>query len=203
MRCTYFLCYSLLDNLIVFRLARLWGMAATFCLIADAQGTNAHQVLLDSHVTEQLLSLLGVEHLTLPVNPAGAESDLMGCQHHGLKDDAAVIDFIAIAPVGEDKNDGGRTVIGIARGTHHLGVHLPKPHDECRVLHGYDMGMLGTHAGGRPCSGFQYLDEFVILDLLVLELAHAAARLDAIYGIHILSELNGVLFLDVAIIYLV
>ena len=127
----------------------------------------------------------------------------MGCQHHGLKDDAAVIDFIAIAPVGEDKNDGGRTVIGIARGAHHLGVHLPKPHDECRVLHGYDMGMLGTHAGGRPCSGFQYLDEFVILDLLVLELAHAAARLDAIYGIHIFSELNGVLFLDVAIIYLV
>jgi hypothetical protein len=63
--------------------------------------------------------------------------------------------------------------------------------------------MLGTHAGGRPCSGFQYLDEFVILDLLVLELAHAAARLNAIYGIHILSELNGVLFLDVAIIYLV
>ena len=193
----------LLDNLIVIRLAGLRGMAASFCLVADAQGTDAHQVILDSHVTEQLLSLLGVEHLTLPVNPAGAESDLMGCQHHGLKDDAAVIDFIAIAPVGEDEDDGGRTVIGIARGAHHLGVHLPKPHDECRVLHGYDMGMLGTHASRRPCSGFEYLDEFVILDLLILELAHAAARLDAIYGIHVFSELNGVLFLDVAIINLV
>ena len=45
--------------------------------------------------------------------------------------------------------------------------------------------MLGTHAGGRPCSGFQNLDEFVILDLLVLELAHAATCLDAIDGIHI------------------
>ena len=193
----------LLDNLVIIRLARLWGMAASFCLVADAQGTDAHQILLDSHVTEQLLPLLGVEHLTLPVNPAGAESYLMGCQHHGLKDDAAVIDFIAIAPVGEDEDDGGRTVIGIARGAHHLSVHLPQPSDECRILHGNDMGMLGTHAGGRPRSGFQYLDEFVILDLLILELAHAATRLDAIYGIHVFSELNGILFLDVAIVNLV
>ena len=193
----------LLDNLVIIRLAGLRGMAASFCLVADAQGTDAHQVLLDSHVTEQLPSLLGVEHLTLPVNPAGAESYLMGCQHHGLKDDAAVIDFVAVAPVSKDEDDGGRTVIGIASGSHHLGVHLPQPFDECRILHGNDMGMLGTHAGGRPCSGFQYLDEFVILDLLVLELAHAAARLDAIYGIHILSELNGILFLDVAIVNLV
>ena len=108
-------------------------MAATFCLVADAQGTDAHQVLLDSHVTEQLLSLLGVEHLTLPVNPAGAESDLTGRQHHGLKDDAALIDFIAIVPVGEDEDDGGRTVIGITRGSHHLGVHLPQPSDVCRM----------------------------------------------------------------------
>ena len=193
----------LLDNLVIIWFAGLRGMAASFCLIADAQGTNAHQVFLDSHVTEQLPSLLGVEHLTLPVNPAGAESDLMGCQHHGLKDDAAVIDFIAIAPVGEDEDDGGRTVIGIARGAHHLGVHLPQPFDECRVLHGYDMGMLGTHAGGRPCSGFQYLDKFVILDLLVPVFAHTAARLDAIDSIHVFSELNGILFLDVAIVNLV
>ena len=82
----------LLDNLVIIRFAGLRGMAAAFGLIADAQGTNAHQVFLDSHVTEQLPSLLRVEHLTLPVNPAGAESYLMGCQHHGLKDDAAVID---------------------------------------------------------------------------------------------------------------
>ena len=42
----------LLDYLIVIRLAWLRGMAASFCLVADAQGTNAHQVILDSHVTE-------------------------------------------------------------------------------------------------------------------------------------------------------
>ena len=176
----------LLDNLVIIRFAGLRGMAAAFGLIADAQGTNAHQ-----------------EHLTLPVNPAGAESYLMGCQHHGLKDDAAVIDFIAVAPVGKDEDDGRRTVIGIASGSHHLDVHLLQTFDECRILHGNDMGMLGTHAGGRPCSGFQYLDEFVILDLLVPVFAHTAARLDAIDSIHVFSELNGILFLDVAIVNLV
>ena len=46
----------LLDNHIVIRLSGLRGMAATFCLVADAQGAYAHQVLLDPHVTEQLLS---------------------------------------------------------------------------------------------------------------------------------------------------
>ena len=173
----------LLDNLVIIRFAGLRGMAAAFGLIADAQGTN--------------------EHLTLPVNPAGAESYLMGCQHHGLKDDAAVIDFIAVAPVGKDEDDGRRTVIGIASGSHHLDVHLLQTFDECRILHGNDMGMLGTHAGGRPCSGFQYLDEFVILDLLVPVFAHTAARLDAIDSIHVFSELNGILFLDVAIVNLV
>ena len=170
----------LLDNLVIIRFAGLRGMAAAFGLIADAQ-----------------------EHLTLPVNPAGAESYLMGCQHHGLKDDAAVIDFIAVAPVGKDEDDGRRTVIGIASGSHHLDVHLLQTFDECRILHGNDMGMLGTHAGGRPCSGFQYLDEFVILDLLVPVFAHTAARLDAIDSIHVFSELNGILFLDVAIVNLV
>ena len=169
----------LLDNLVIIRFAGLRGMAAAFGLIADA------------------------EHLTLPVNPAGAESYLMGCQHHGLKDDAAVIDFIAVAPVGKDEDDGRRTVIGIASGSHHLDVHLLQTFDECRILHGNDMGMLGTHAGGRPCSGFQYLDEFVILDLLVPVFAHTAARLDAIDSIHVFSELNGILFLDVAIVNLV
>jgi hypothetical protein len=47
------------------------------------------------------------------------------------------------------------------------------------------MGMLGTHTGGRPRSGFQHLDEFVILDLLVPKLAHAASRLDTIDGVHV------------------
>lgn len=193
----------LLDNLVIIRLARLRGMAAAFGLVTDAQGTDAHQILLDSHVTEQLLPLLGVEHLTLPVNPAGAESYLVGCQHHGLKDDAAVIDFVAVAPVSKDEDDGGRTVIGIACGSHHFGVHLLQTFDECRILHGNDMGMLGSHAGGGPCSGLQYLDEFVILDLLIPELAHTTARLDAIDGIYALSEFYGVLFLDVAIVNLV
>lgn len=32
----------LLDNLVIIRLARLWCMAASFCLVADAQGTDAH-----------------------------------------------------------------------------------------------------------------------------------------------------------------
>ena len=41
----------LLDNLVIIRLAGLRGMAASFCLVADAQGTDAHQVLLDPHVT--------------------------------------------------------------------------------------------------------------------------------------------------------
>lgn len=153
----------LLDNLVIIRFAGLRGMAAAFGLIADAQGTNAHQVFLDSHVTEQLPSLLRVEHLTLPVNPAGAESYLMGCQHHGLKDDAAVIDFIAVAPVGKDEDDGRRTVIGIASGSHHLDVHLLQTFDECRILHGNDQNSLdgileGSAATwGGPTAGIRHV----------------------------------------------
>ena len=153
----------LLYYLVIIRLAGLRGMAAAFGLIADAQGTDAHQILLDSHVTEQLLPLLGVEHLTLPVNPAGAESYLMGCQHHGLKDDAAVIDFIAVAPVGEDEDDGRRTVIGIASGSHHLGVHFLQTFDECRILHGNDQNSLdgileGSAATwGGPTAGIRHV----------------------------------------------
>ena len=48
----------LLDYLVIIRLAGLRGMAASFCLIADAQGADAYQVFLDPHVTEQLLSFL-------------------------------------------------------------------------------------------------------------------------------------------------
>ena len=41
----------LLDYLVIIRLTGLRGMAAAFCLVTDAQGTDAHQILLDSHVT--------------------------------------------------------------------------------------------------------------------------------------------------------
>ena len=44
--------------------------------------------------------------------------------------------------------------------------------------------MLGTHTRGRPSSGFQHLDEFLIHDLLVLKLVHASACLDAGDGVH-------------------
>ena len=52
------------------------------------------------------------------------------------------------------------------------------------VLQKNDMRMLGTHTRGRPSSGFQHLDEFIILDLLILKLAHASACLDAGDGVH-------------------
>ena len=42
----------LLDNLVIIWFAWLWHTSATFSLVADAQGTDAHQILLDSHVTE-------------------------------------------------------------------------------------------------------------------------------------------------------
>ena len=71
-------------------------MTATFSLVADAQGTNAHQVLFDSHITKQLLASFRVKHLAFPVNPAGAEPDFMCRQHHGMEDDAAVVYFIAV-----------------------------------------------------------------------------------------------------------
>ena len=74
-------------------------MAAAFCLVANAQGTDAHQVLVDAHVSKQLLPFFRVEHLTLPVNPTGAESDFICSQHHRLKHDAAVVYLIAIASV--------------------------------------------------------------------------------------------------------
>ena len=126
----------LLYYLVIIRLAGLRGMVAAFGLI---------------------------EHLTLPVNPAGAESYLMGCQHHGLKDDAAVIDFVAIAPVGKDEDDGRRTVIGIASGSHHLGVHFLQTFDECRILHGNDQNSLdgileGSAATwGGPTAGIRHV----------------------------------------------
>ena len=46
-------------------------------------------------------------------------------------------------------------------------------------------------------------DALESVECLCLELAHATARLDTIYGIHVILELNGVLFFDIAIIYLV
>ncbi len=48
----------LLHNLVIIRLAGLRGMTAAFRLITDAQGTYAHQVIINTHVTEQLLSLI-------------------------------------------------------------------------------------------------------------------------------------------------
>jgi len=48
---TYF--YKSLFQLII-RLLGLRCMAVSFGIVIDAQGTDAHQVLLDSQVTEQL-----------------------------------------------------------------------------------------------------------------------------------------------------
>ena len=61
---------------------------------------------------------------------------------------------------------------------------IPQMRKYLLVLQKNDMRMLGTHTRGRPSSGFQHLDEFLIHDLLVLKLVHASACLDAGDGVH-------------------
>ena len=78
------------------------------------------------------------------------------------------------------RHEGRRAVVRVGRSIHHAGVHGRELCDLPGVLHGYDIGRLGTHGRRSICSGLEDSLQLFVCDLFGTVAAAAAPRLDQV-----------------------
>ena len=120
----------------------------------------------------------GFEHLFCSMYPARADADRMCGVEHISKHEAGVLKARIDFTVGEDNDDGRRTVKWVAFPSHNCGVCLRYLADVLFVRKRNDKGTLTVHSRRCKRSCLKYCVKLLLLYLLFLLAFYASSFLE-------------------------
>ena len=164
------------------------GLGQLFCRVAQNAVANALVVAFNAPALQQHFALYAVKLLPGAVDPAAAQAQLVGLEHHVAHHQAAVVHVGGHVPVGQHHQHHRRAVKGVAAHSHDLGVQAGKVGALALVGHGHHHGALCAAAAGGVKPGFYHLVDERFAHVVGFVAAHAPARFKKI--LHLLYLLK-------------